>query len=182
MTSSARAVLAVMVVVAGFAWAAGVAAAEAQETDPENPGPNGAIKTSKLPVPRFVSLRSGEVNVRTGPGTRYPIEWVFLRKEMPVEVTAEFDTWRRIRDWQGSEGWVHQSMLSGKRAVVVTGDITTLRAEPGGSAQAVARAEPGVMGALVKCQSEWCEVKFDSYKGWLQRKQVWGVYANERVE
>ena len=70
-----------------------------------------------LPVPRFVSLRSAEVNVRTGPGTRYPVEWVFVKRDIPVEITAEFDTWRRIRDWEGTEGWVHQSMLSGKRAI-----------------------------------------------------------------
>src|ERR1700745_1267941 len=74
-----------------------------------------------LPVPRFVTLRSDQVNVRTGPGERYPIEWVFTRKGMPVEILAEFDVWRKIRDWQGTEGWVHQRMVTGNRAVIVKG-------------------------------------------------------------
>lgn len=135
-----------------------------------------------LPVPRFVTLRSGEVNVRTGPGVRYPVEWVFTRKEMPVEITAEFDTWRRIRDWEGSEGWVHQSMLSGKRGVVVLGAQRTIRKEPSTDAPMVARAQPGVMGWLSKCRGEWCQVDLKGYKGWLKRGDVWGVYPDEKFE
>lgn len=135
-----------------------------------------------LPVPRFVTLRSGEVNVRAGPGVRYPVEWVFTRKEMPVEITAEFDTWRRIRDWEGSEGWVHQSMLSGKRGVVVKGEQRSIRKEPAADATAVARAQPGVMGWLSKCKGEWCQVDLKGYKGWLKRGEVWGVYPDEKFE
>ena len=135
-----------------------------------------------LPVPRFVTLRSGEVNVRTGPGVRYPVEWVFTRKEMPVEITAEFDTWRRIRDWEGSEGWVHQSMLSGKRGVVVMGSQRPIRSEPAPEAPTIARAQPGVMGWLSKCKGEWCQVDLKGYKGWLKRGEVWGVYPDERFE
>lgn len=133
-------------------------------------------------VPRFVSLRSGEVNVRTGPGTRYPVEWVFTRKDIPVEITAEFDTWRRIRDWEGAEGWVHQSMLSGRRAVVVLGDIRSLRAAPQPGAPAVARLEPGVLGTLAHCRGQWCEVEAGGYDGWLARGEFWGVYPDETVE
>jgi len=135
-----------------------------------------------LPVPRFVTLRSGEVNVRTGPGVRYPVEWVFVRKEMPVEITAEFDTWRRIRDWEGSEGWVHQSMLSGKRAVVVMGEQRTVHKEPAREAPVVARAQPGVIGWLSKCRGEWCQVDIKGYKGWITRGDVWGVYPTERFD
>ncbi|MGQ9368158.1 SH3 domain-containing protein [Azospirillum sp. ST 5-10] len=141
-------------------------------------GPRG----SGLPVPRFVTLRSDEVNVRTGPGVRYPVEWVFVRRGMPVEITAEFDTWRRIRDWEGSEGWVHQSLLSGRRGVVVLGGTRTLRAEPSPAAAAVATAEPGVMGTLERCTGPWCEVELKGYKGWMQRTEMWGVYADEKVE
>jgi SH3-like domain-containing protein len=143
---------------------------------------SGLAPSTGLPVPRFVSLRSAEVNVRTGPGTRYPVEWVFVRRDIPVEITAEFDTWRRIRDWEGTEGWVHQSMLSGKRHLVIIGDIRTLRRSASGSAAAVARVEPGVIGRLLRCPDEWCEVELDGNKGWMLRTDMWGVYPREKIE
>ncbi|MBJ7417639.1 MAG: hypothetical protein JHC88_19660 [Niveispirillum sp.] len=149
-----------------------------QETDPRS----DMIVRSGLPVPRFVSLRSGEVNVRTGPGRSYPIDWVFVRPGMPVEITAEFDTWRRIRDVEGTQGWVHQSMLSGRRTLVITGELRTVRERPSASAAAVAQAEPGVMGRLVSCKGPWCEVEIQGYHGWLERTDFWGIYANEEVE
>ncbi|WP_225889819.1 SH3 domain-containing protein [Indioceanicola profundi] len=151
---------------------------EPAETDPR---PDAIIR-SGLPVPRFVTLRSGEVNVRTGPGVRYPVDWVFVRQGMPVEVTAEFDTWRRIRDWEGTQGWVHQSMLSGRRAVVVLGEIRTLRQSADSSSPALAQAEPGVMGRLLSCQDAWCLVEMQGIRGWLRRDEIWGVYPDERVE
>src|SRR5579862_3380664 len=87
-------------------------------------------EASGLPLPRFASLRSDEVNLRSGPGVRYPVDWIYTRRDLPVEVIAEFDTWRKIRDWQGTEGWVHQSFLSARRMVVVTGERRRLRADP----------------------------------------------------
>lgn len=146
-----------------------------------DPRPDAVIR-SGLPVPRFVSLRSGQVNVRTGPGVRYPVDWVFVRAGMPVEITAEFDTWRRIRDWEGTQGWVHQSMLSGRRAFVVTGGVRTVREKPDGSSGAVAQAEPGVIGRLSGCKSDWCRVEAQGIKGWLRRDEVWGVYKDEKVD
>src|SRR5919112_4056158 len=137
---------------------------------------SGMAPPTGLPVPRFVSLRSAEVNVRTGPGTRYPVEWVFVKRDIPVEITAEFDTWRRIRDWEGTEGWVHQSMLSGKRAMVVLGDVRTLRRAAGDNASGLAKVEPGVAGKLLHCQTNWCEVNVGGYRGWLQKSEFWGVY------
>ena len=101
---------------------------------------------TKLPIPRFVSLRSNEVNLRTGPGTIYPVEWVFVRRGLPVEVVAEFDVWRRIRDWQGTMGWVHQSMLDGRRTVRITGADRELRSEPAEAGSIVVRLAPGVIG------------------------------------
>ena len=136
-------------------------------------------KETGLPVPRYVSLRSGEVNVRAGPGSRYPIEWVFKRRSLPVEVVAEFDTWRKIRDFQGTEGWVHQSMLSGRRMVQVIGQVRTLRRDPGGSAPAVARMEPGVLGNLEDCRHEWCEIRVSGLSGWVSRAHIWGVDVKE---
>lgn len=140
---------------------------------------------SGLPVPRFVSLRSGEVNLRAGPGSRYPIEWIFTRQGMPVEVVAEFDTWRRIRDWEGTEGWVHQSLLTGRRSMIVTGGIRDLLARPADDSAVVARAEPGVMGVIEACPAEepaWCRIDLSGYDGWMRRDWFWGVYREETVE
>ena len=156
--------------------------ADAPEEAPAASAPGSAIKTSGLPVPRFVAIRSNSVNARSGPSTEYPIQWVFSRRGMPVEVTAEFDTWRRIRDFEGAEGWVMQGMLTAKRSVMVSGAIRSLRREPSASGRAVARAEPGVIAKLLRCRDDWCEVDAGDYRGWLKRSEVWGVYTTERLE
>ncbi len=132
-----------------------------------------------LPLPRFVSLRASEVNLRTGPGIRYPIEWVYRRRGMPVEIVDEFGNWRRIRDWQGTEGWVHQSMLRGQRAVMVTGERRLLRRRPAPDAPGVAWAEAGVVGRLLRCSEAWCAVRLGSFEGWLRRSEVYGLLPGE---
>lgn len=134
-----------------------------------------------LAVPRFVALRSGEVNVRTGPGRRYPILWVFQRRYLPVEIIAEFDTWRRVRDREGAIGWVHQSTLTGRRSVIVAGRTRTLMRRPEPTAPPVAQAEADVIAHLLKCVGGWCRIDAGGYKGWLKRAEIWGVYANETV-
>jgi SH3-like domain-containing protein len=136
---------------------------------------------SGLKIPRFASLRSGEVNVRTGPGTRYPVEWVFVKRGLPVEITAEFGAWRRIRDGQGAEGWVHRSMLSGKRTVVVTAPTDTLRRRASADAPAVARAEQGVLASVRSCRDNWCEIEAQGFEGWVPETSLWGVYPNEVI-
>lgn len=137
----------------------------------------------ELPLPRWVSLRSDEVNVRVGPGTDYPIQWVFVREGLPVEITAESDNWRRIRDIDGDEGWVHRSLLSGARTVVVTGGIRTMWRTPDAYAAApVLRAEAGVIGRLLECAGVWCRLEINGERGWMPRVQMWGVYPDEAVE
>src|SRR3954451_11853501 len=103
---------------------------------------------SGLPLPRFASLRSDEVNVRTGPGSRYPVDWVFKRKGMPVEIVAEYENWRKIRDWQGASGWVHQSLLTGKRSFIVASKPVRLHKTPAPAAEVVAKLDPEVMGEI----------------------------------
>ena len=136
------------------------------------------------PLPRFVSLRAGEVNMRIGPGEQYPIEWVYRRSGMPMEVVAEYYTWRRVRDWRGTEGWIHTSMLSGRRSMVVSGDTRSMRAESDPKAPYVANVEAGVIGRLLKCRenSIWCRVEIAGFKGWLRRSEFWGAYEKETVE
>jgi SH3-like domain-containing protein len=141
----------------------------------------GAWAEKAQPVPRFVSLRTDEVNLRTGPGERYPIDWVLVKKGLPVEIVQEFDVWRKIRDSQGSEGWVHQRMVSGTRSVIIAGAVRTLRADADAAAPPVARVEPGVVARLLECRGSWCRVEAHDIKGWLTRAEVWGVYPDEVV-
>jgi SH3-like domain-containing protein len=129
----------------------------------------------KLPVPRFASLRSSEINVRVGPGNNYPIAWVFVRTGLPVEVTAEFDTWRRIRFADQSEGWVHQTYW-------IKGDHTPLRAQPAKDAHLVAYLEEGVHGPIVGCKEGWCQVQAETHKGWLPIESLWGAHPNSVVD
>jgi SH3-like domain-containing protein len=137
---------------------------------------------TNLPVPRFVSLRSGEVNLRAGPGTTYPVEWVYVRRGLPVEVVAEFDVWRRIRDWQNTVGWVHQSMLDGQRTALIVGGDRNLLREPAESAPVVARLAPGVVARLLECEGPWCRIDAEGYRGWLSRDEFWGTYPDETIE
>ena len=134
------------------------------------------------PIPRMVSLRADEVNIRSGPGVRYPVKWVYMRKYMPVEVIAEYDTWRKIRDWEGAEGWVHQAMLSPKRAIFVTADTLTIRRQDRQNSPATARLARGMVGLIRKCNQNWCRVSVQDYDGWIERQAVWGLYENEILD
>ncbi len=142
----------------------------------------GLGSETQLPIPRFVSLRSDEVNLRTGPRITYPVEWVYVRRDLPVEVIAEFDAWRRIRDWHGATGWVHQSMITGRRTVRIAGNEHNLLSEPADSAPVVARLASGVIGRLMECDGSWCRIEVMSYRGWLRRDEFWGTYPNETIE
>lgn len=138
---------------------------------------------NSLPLPRFVSLRSNAINLHVGPGKNYPIEWKYIRQGLPIEIIAEFDTWRRIRDCQGTEGWVHKSLLSGRRTVCILDKIRPLRNKPSEKSQIIAHLEPGVIGKALECEGNWCKIEVKSpmgtYKGWLKRRCIWGVYPNE---
>lgn len=140
-----------------------------------------ATGKSGLKLPRFASLRAGEVNVRSGPGMRYPVDWVFLYRNMPVEIVAEFDSWRKVRDWQGAEGWVHRSMLSGRRWAIVQTGLQPLMREPKAGAPMVARIEKKVIGRILECRGAWCRIDFSGFRGWMRRDQFWGVYPDEPV-
>jgi len=135
--------------------------------------------TSHLPLPRFASLRSGEVNMRTGPGTRYPIEWVYARRGLPVEVIAEYDIWRRVRDPEGTEGWVNKTELTGKRGGVITGSGHDLRKDADDTSSIVAHMEAGAIGQIASCAQDWCKFRFDDVKGYVRKTDFWGAYPTE---
>jgi SH3-like domain-containing protein len=129
---------------------------------------------------RFVSLRSSEVNMRVGPGTEYPIEWIYVRQNLPVEVISEFGIWRRIRDMEGTEGWIHQSMASKNRTVFVMNEDVHMRRSDSTSSKAIALLKLGVIAQLKKCRQNWCEVKANQVKGWIEAKHLWGLNDKER--
>ncbi len=162
----------------------------AQETDPQ-------VKTDKppekqclpdvgcvtnLPLPRYVSLKGSEGNARRGPGLTHRIDWVFTRAGMPLKITAEYENWRRVEDSEGAGGWVHYSLLSGVRSVLVTLDMAELRNEPSDDATVVAQAEMGVVGRILECDPGWCRVSLDGIRGWIKTGAVWGVKDGEVVE
>ncbi len=151
--------------------------------------PAGVLATgavSGLPVPRFVSLKSDRVNVRAGPNKDQEVRWVYTRAGMPVEVTAEFENWRRVRDWEGAEGWVYHSLLSGKRTGVVVpkskDELVPLYESADIKSALAARLQAGVVGTLKSCTGNWCEFSGKNFDGWIKQDRVWGAYPNEKVE
>jgi SH3-like domain-containing protein len=126
-------------------------------------------------LPRFASMRSDEVNVRTGPGTRYPIDWVFTRKDMPVMIVAEYEHWRRIRDYEGVEGWVHKALLSGKRTAIIVDDTFKVHRQRREDAPVVAEFKATLAADLDVCEQGWCRVRAGGYSGWIQAQALWGL-------
>jgi SH3-like domain-containing protein len=136
-------------------------------------------------LPRFVSLRDDTVNARSGPGTKYPIDWIYKQKSAPVEVIAEFESWRRIRDWQGSESWVKSQLLTRKRFVkVITPGENNLYAKDNYKSKIIARIEDGVVGEIKKCpaDNDFCQINFGNYEGWISRQNIYGVYDKEIID
>lgn len=146
--------------------------------------PTGAV--SGLPIPRFVSLKSDRVNVRSGPNKDQDVRWVYTRAGMPVEITAEFENWRRIRDWEGAEGWVYHSLLSGKRTAVVVpklnAELVPLYESADIESTVVARLQSGVLGSLKYCDGTWCQFNGKGFSGYIRQERLWGAYPNEKVE
>ena len=151
------------------AWAAGEIAT----------GPSG------LPLPRFVSLKADRINVHVGPAKTYDVTWIYTRASLPVEITAEFENWRRIRDGEGAEGWVYHSLLSGRRTgMVVSKDdsIVPLRDAGDPEGTITAKLEPGVVGIVKRCTGSWCRISGEGFDGWIEQSRLWGVYPNEKID
>ncbi len=134
---------------------------------------------TNLPIPRFVSMKASEGNLRRGPSLGHRIDWVLKRSNMPLEITAEFGHWRRVRDRDGAGGWMHYALLSGVRTVMIEEDMLALRVKPDEEATIRARAELGVVAILGDCTLDWCQIAADSQKGWVPKSALWGVSAEE---
>jgi SH3-like domain-containing protein len=173
--------------VVGFRVAlAVVAALSASVADAGAAGESAAGPSSGLPVPRFVSLKPDKVNVRGGPTRNHDISWQYTRAGLPVEITAESDNWRRIRDWEGSEGWVYHSMLSGRRTGIVNAKekdgLVPLHAKGDSAAPVVAQLQSGVLGSVKYCTGSWCRIVGAGFDGWIAQERLWGVYPSEKVD
>ncbi|SFR00001.1 SH3-like domain-containing protein [Poseidonocella sedimentorum] len=165
-TTFGRAALVLLV----FALGLGLARAGAEDIR----GP-----VTNLPLPRFVSIKAAEANVRRGPSLTHRIDWVFKRRNLPVEITAEHGHWRRVRDRDGAGGWVHYALLSGVRYVIVTSEMLDLLAKPEEDARVMARLEGGVVAQLGACEPFWCRIEAGGFKGWAPKSALWGVKADE---
>jgi len=148
---------------------------------------NDQSEGSGLPLPRFVSLKSDHVNVRGGPNKDHEVAWVYTRPALPVEITAEYENWRRIRDRDGAEGWVYHSLLSGKRTAYVAkpktrADFVLLHESADRMSPLRAMLEPGVLGNVKRCNGQWCRFTGNGFDGWIEQDRLWGVYPNEKIE
>jgi SH3-like domain-containing protein len=141
-----------------------------------------AGSVTNLPIPRFVSMKASEGNVRRGPSLTHRIDWVFKRRDMPLRITAEHGHWRRVEDRDGMGGWVHYSLLSGTRTVLIEQDMLPLLVRPSPDAPVVAALENGVIARVGECNAEWCYLRSGGYKGWAPKARLWGVGAQEILE
>ena len=145
-----------------------------------------SVTTSGLPVPRYVSLKSDHVNVRAGPTKDHDVAWVYTRAGLPVEITAEFENWRRVRDSEGAEGWVYHSLLSGKRTAVITmkqkDALAPLYDSADPQSAVAAKLQVGVLAQVKRCKDGWCRVTGSGFDGWIEQQLLWGVYADEKIE
>ncbi|WP_435230221.1 SH3 domain-containing protein [Pseudopelagicola sp. nBUS_20] len=156
----------------GIAAAFGVLAGSAYAEQLRGPVTN-------LPLPRFVSLKASKANVRRGPSLTHRIDWVYKRRNMPLEITAEYGHWRRVRDIEGAGGWVHYSLLSGVRTVIIERDMLSLSMRPEHDTPAIAQLELGVVAKLGECRLYWCRLNANGHKGWAQKTELWGVKPEE---
>jgi SH3-like domain-containing protein len=147
------------------------------------PGPS-----SGLPVPRFVSIKSERVNVRSGPNRENQVDWIYTRVGLPVEIIGEYDNWRHIRDWEGSEGWVLHSLLSGRRTVLVAAvakkvdDVVAIHSSADPKSAITARLQSGVLATVKRCDGQWCRISGQGFDGWIEEERLWGVYPGEKVD
>jgi SH3-like domain-containing protein len=158
------------------------AAAPSPETAPPSAALPQKGPVTGQPLPRYVSLKGSEGNARRGPGLTHRIDWVFTTAGTPLRVTAEYENWRRVEDFEGFGGWVHFALLSGARYVIITQDMANFHRLPDASLPVAFQAERGVLARLLECSTDWCRVNADGQRGWAPKTALWGVDAAEVVD
>ena len=137
---------------------------------------------TNLPLPRYVSMKTNEGNVRRGPSLTHRVDWVFKRRNLPLEITAEHGHWRQVRDHDGAGGWIHYSLLSGARTAIVEAEMLSLYAQPDAGSREIARLELGVVARIDACEPDWCRLSAGGYRGWGKKTQLWGVAYDEILD
>ncbi|MCC5970247.1 MAG: aspartyl-trna synthetase [Pararhodobacter sp.] len=170
------ALAAALALVIGMSAGPGGMAPPAHATTPER-GPE-----TGLPLPRFVSLKSGEGRARRGPNSSHRVDWIYTRRDVPLRVTAEFEHWRRVEDFEGQGGWMHYSLLSGIRTALVVGDMVPMRSQPRANATEVAILERGVIARIMSCDAQWCRLRAETQRGWVDRAALWGLDPDEVLD
>ena len=140
------------------------------------------VQGSGLPVPRFVTLKSDEVNMRVGPGREYPKSWVYRREGLPLKVIAEFDVWRKVIDHEQTTGWVHSQLVTLKRNALITNRLTKLYSKADDQSPVIAVAEQGVLMELQTCGVKWCRIANDALRAFVHRDDIWGILENETLD
>jgi SH3-like domain-containing protein len=156
-------------------WLTGATVTNAQEI-------KLTVRGSGLPVPRYVTLKSDEVNLRAGPGLEYPVLWQYRAPKLPVRVDAEFGIWRKIVDHDGTAGWMHGSVLSLSRMALIKIDMAKIHNSPDPSSTVIALAERNALMELQTCPKSWCRVKAENVRGWIKRQAVWGLLQTESLD
>lgn len=176
-----RSVILTTVIAASIGLAAVISAASPTLAQGAGKGASG------LPLPRFVSLKSKRVNIRIGPSTDYAVAWMYMKAGTPMEIIQEYDNWRRVRDADGTEGWVNQALLSGDRTAVAApwmrgkgSDVfVNMRREPQSGAAVTAKLQPGVVITVDECNGDWCHSSVNGAEGWVNQAEIWGAYPGE---
>lgn len=144
---------------------------------------------SGLPLPRYVSLKANRVNMRVGPGRDYKVDWMFTKRGLPLEILQEYDNWRKVRDPEGVEGWILQSLLSGNRTAIVApwkkeddDNLLKLMRKPVDTSSTVAKLEAGVVAKVEECSNGWCKMSVAGIEGYMQQASLWGVYPDENLD
>lgn len=140
------------------------------------------LNPSGLPIPRFVSIKFNEVNVRVGPGKRYPIRYVYKRQHLPVQIVEEFAHWRKIKDFEGATGWVQKTQLDGIRTAMIMDKPQNLYPDPEVKRAPIIRAAPRVIAPVVECLPDWCELEMAGTRAWIRKADIWGVGREEVFE
>ena len=137
------------------------------------------VRGSGYPVPRFVSLKFNEANLRAGPGSEYPVLWQYRQAGLPLLVDAEFGVWRKVRDADGTTGWMHGAGLSLRRMAFIHEGMAKIYQRDNSQSGVVAVAEKNALLELESCPKNWCRVTTGNIEGWVQRNSIWGVLNDE---
>lgn len=168
---------AVFAAVSGLLSSTLAPSAQAQSLNETVPGPS-----TNLPLPRFVSLKDGEARARRGPSLSHRVDWLYTRRGLPLRVVNEFEHWRQVVDSEGEGGWIHFSLLSGVRTVLVSTDMAPLRARSSHQSDEIALLERGVIGRIMECDAQSCRISVEGTRGWIARSDVWGLLPGEILD